>query len=305
MKRVLNIAIMVLLAGGISAQQLPQYSQYMFNGLVLNPAYAGIEDQLSVMALAREQWTGVNGAPSTQSIFFHTPSGNLKNGFGLSVVRDRIAVTTMMDIGLSYAYRINIDKETTLSFGLEGSLRHLSSNLNGVRTGEASDAAFQGVNLNEWMPNFGTGVYLRSSDFFVGFSVPEIMEGVGGRGLINGSNFPFRRHYLITGGLLFGLAEGIDLQPFTLIKVANGAPVSADINANLIINERLRFGLGYRTQDAVVANVQYRVSDSFRFGYAFDYTIGALGPFTTGSHELMLGYDLVFTKMGTISPRRP
>ncbi len=303
MRKLVFISCLFAIPLGITAQLLPGYSQYIYNGLILNPAYAGSGGQLSFMAIGREQWTGIPGSPSTQSVFLHAPSGNLRSGFGLAVVNDKMAVSSVTDVSVSYAYRIPFDDQTSLSFGLKGTICHAITSLSSVRTGEGNDNAFTGQDQNVWIPDAGAGIYMDGPDYFLGISVPQLLELSAIGNPANSVEFSYRRHFLFTGGMTFSLGNDVELQPFALLKYAVNFPVSANLNANLKIKDRLILGTGYRTDDAWITNIQWIVSKNFRFGYSYDFPLGIFGPFRSGSHELMLAADMIFTKRSRISPR--
>ena len=304
MKLIRNIIIISGLffgAAQASAQQQVMFTQYMFNGLAINPAYAGSHDHATATFLAREQWVGLDGAPSSQTFSLHSPinaSGSASLG-GL-VIHDKIGVTNQTTAYLAYAYRIRFEGSARLAFGLQAGVSNYNSRLSQI---SGTDPTFASGDININRPNFGAGVYFNTNRFYAGISVPQMVRS---RLDVNNSDSDSRleRHYFATVGYVFDLNQDLKLKPNLLIKYVDNAPVEFDINANLLIKELFWVGLSYRSFDSFDALFQVQVSKQFQFGYSYDFaTTTDLRRVNSGSHEIMLQYNFVFGKKRIISPR--
>lgn len=303
-KHKLIIFLLLLLSGaGAFAQQDPQFSQYMFNGLVLNPAYAGSREHATGVAIFRQQWVGIQGAPQTASLAFHGPSRNLRHGFGGSIVNDRIGVTNNLQFTFSYAYRIPIAEKYWLSLGLQGSLASYRLRNSDVRTDVGNDDAFTGENTSLILPNAGVGAYFNSDRLYVGISMPTLI----GNNLFDPDRGDLSakkaRHLLLTGGVVFDLGQSVKMKPSFLMKYAPAAPVQFDLNLHFLFVEKFWIGASYRTGDAIVGMLEWQITRNFRIGYAYDYTLSQLTQVNSGSHEAMLGVDFGGLKKNMTSPR--
>ena len=287
----------------LQAQQDPHYSQYMFNGLLINPAYAGRFDFLSVDLLARWQWVGLKGAPQTYNLNAHLPTANLRHGFGISVFNDQIGISNTFTAKLSYAYKIPIGKTGNLSLGLNGAISHYRANIGELNAADADDVTIGQDISNVLLPNTGAGIYYHAEKWFAGFSVPRLIPNEYSP--IKGNDFDSRQqiHFLLTGGYIFTLSKQLKLKPSFLLKTALNAPTNVDINLHFLFKDWLWFGASYRTEDAIVAMMEVRIKKLFRIGYAYDFNYSRLRTSNTGSHELMLGFDFNVVKEGFESPR--
>jgi type IX secretion system PorP/SprF family membrane protein len=310
MKIFSKLTVVLVLLVGLSSneaysQQDPQYSMYMFNPLSSNPAYAGSRDALSVTLLGRKQWVGIDGAPETGSLTLHSPLKNENIAVGLSINYDKIGPSTNNMIYADVAYRFQVSPTSKLSFGLKGGIDMYSANFSGLIVNDASDILYTTPVSNQIMPNFGFGVYWYSPESYVGLTAPRLMENdLRGASLVSGEPAKQNRHYFLMAGHTFKLTSTIDLVPSTVVKAVQDAPLSIDFNVNFFFYEKLWIGGGYRLGDAIVANIVYHFTPKFRAGYAYDYTVSDLGTYNTGSHEIMLNYDLDFLGKGFKTPRR-
>ncbi|MGB3852204.1 MAG: type IX secretion system membrane protein PorP/SprF [Tunicatimonas sp.] len=287
------------------AQQQAMFTQYMFNGLALNPAYAGSHEAISLTALGREQWSGLPGSPSTQTFAAHAPLRFSRASVGLLLSRDDQDVSRQHGVFASYAYRIPVAKGQ-LALGLQGGFtqaRTALTSLQIVTPGDAPDPTF-GQDLNTGLlPNIGAGLYYHTERFYLGLSVPQLIDHqLEQEGALT-EQAQLVRHYFLTGGYVFDLNPSLKFKPNFLIKSVPGAPVEADFNANLLIRETLWVGLGYRSFDALNALVQLQISPALAVGYAYDYTVSGLREVQSGSHELMLNYTIRLSKESVLSPR--
>lgn len=277
------------------------YTQYMFNGLALNPAYAGSHGELSLTALTREQWSGLEGAPSTQTFAIHSPIKNKKISLGMVLLRDQIGVSKEHSVYGSYAYRIAMEKGT-LSMGLQVGFTSYREDLNDLLLLHRPAADFQDQK-SSFLPNFGAGLFYSSERFYAGFSVPRMLQNS-----IDQDN-PVSvakelRHYFLTGGYLFYLSKDLKLKPNFLLKVVTGAPIQLDLNANLLIKDLIWVGLSHRIGADWNAILELQMTRKFRLGYAYDFASTTdLSAVQSGSHEFMLNYVFVKPEQRMKSPR--
>ena len=293
------ILSLCLLVSSAQAQQRMMFTQYMFNGLAINPAYAGSQESLDLTALAREQWIGLEGAPSSQTFSAHAPLRNKKIALGFLLTRDQIGVSSQTGVYGVYAYRINL-KEGTLSAGLQVGFDSYRTSFSRVLV-EDDDRHFTQDDARAFMPNVGTGVYYATKRFYAGFSAPYLLNNLyPGSQQSQARQF---RHWFASAGYVFDLSRELKLKPNVLVKAVQGAPVAMDINANLLIKETLGVGMSYRSFDALSWLVELQATPKFRLGYAYDMTVSPLKQVNSGSHELMLNYRLSFQKSKIITPR--
>ncbi len=299
-------ALLIFYSSG-SAQQIATYSQYMFNGLAINPAYAGSQEALSVTALGRFQNVGLSGAPNTQTFAAHSPLINNRVGVGLLVIHDQLSVISQTGVHFSYAYRVPIKKNgTTLSFGLQGGMSMYNAEYtkldlyNNAQTG-LPDPAFS-QNIRDSRPNIGAGVYYTTPVSYVGLSMPSMLNNVFERGR-NITTVYQNVPIILTGGYVFTLNRMLKLKPNFLFKMVDGQPVEFDINANMLYDEVLWFGLSYKSSKQVVMLTQFKINDQLQFGYSYTITAGPIRTVELGSHEVMVNYRFWFNKKGVVSPR--
>ncbi len=297
--KALVIGLLIYLASILSvrAQQDAQYTFYMFNPLSINPAYAGTKDIKSFMAIYRHQWAGYDGAPRTASLGFHS-SFKEKNGAGFYLENDRIGVHNRLTVMLNYAYRIPLGPGK-LSMGLQGGLFHQYSDLNSVST-EQPDMSFAD-DVRTLMPNFGAGLYYYTHRWFLSLSVPHLLNTK----LETGEDDSFRqRHYFLTGGVAIALSNNVIFKPTFVVKsVPQYAPFSTDISLNFLIKNRLWLGAAYRWDDSIDFLAQWNVNKNLKLGYAYDHTLTEVNKISSGSHEVMVGYDFGFDKSRVVTPR--
>lgn len=298
------LLILYTLPFSLCAQQDPIYSQFMYNGLAINPAMAGSAETLSATAVYRRQWIGIAGAPETQTLNVDAPVYRKKLGLGLSIIKDKVGVTQNVVVNTLYAYRIQFQRGT-LSMGLQMGINNYSADYTSVETdpqNSSSDNAF-GSNVNRIIFNFGSGLYYYSKKMYIGFSVPHILnpslDGINEQGVKSRQY----RHYFMSMGYVFDLGENFKIKPSALFKLASGAPLQVDINSNFWYKETYCLGASYRTNDSFTVLFQLQIVKALRFGYAYDYVISNLGQFTSGNHEIMLQYQLVQKNTKIITPR--
>jgi type IX secretion system PorP/SprF family membrane protein len=304
--RSLLTVLLVLMTLNSWAQQQAMYTQYMFNGLALNPAYAGSHQTLEFTALAREQWTGLDGAPSTQTFTMHTPLRNRSIGVGLSLIHDQIGVTNQYGVYGAYSYRIQFNNRGVLSMGLQVGFtsyqEELSQLAGAIR--DPNDPNFTADQVSKFMPNFGTGLYYYTQRFYLGLSSPHLIQNKLDDIESTDVDSKQRRHYFFTTGYVFDLSHSVKFKPNLLIKAVEGAPVEADINLNFLIQEVVWAGVSYRSFDSFDAVLQLNISDQFSIGYAYDFaTTTELRRVHSGSHEFMLNYRIKPARHRMLTPR--
>lgn len=305
-KECLLLIILMLMSAGAKAQQDPMYSQYMFNTLAINPAYAGSRNVLSVTGLVRSQWIGIDGAPRTQTVSFDTPLRGRNIGIGFQAFNDQVGITRTTGAFASYAYRI-IGQNGVLSFGLQAGLSNFRAqySLVNLTSGGQGDPAF-GQDVNAVLPNFGTGVYYNSERFYIGASVPHLLNNQLNNGEVTVTNGLVSRQYIhafITAGYVVGLGPDYKVKPSVMFRAVRGAPLQADVGANFWIRDALAIGAQYRTGSDISAMLEAQISPQVRIGYAFDRSITKLINYNSGSHEIMLRYEFGFEKDKILAPR--
>lgn len=307
MKKIYILICFLGLGLGLQAQQDSHWSQYMFNHLAINPAYAGSWNYTTANLIYRRQWVNIPGSPTSQAFTMHGPSRNQNHGFGMSFYNDKIGVTRNTHLNLSYAYRIPLGEKARLSFGLSGAVENVNNAFSGVNTystinGGPADPSFSG-NTNVWLPNAGAGAFLNTQHFYFGLSAPDLIENDLREGTGN-ETAQESRHYFVSTGFFTGTeASKVRFKPSLLFKYQPNSPWGLDLNAQFLLDNKFWLGASYRLNDALVGMIQWQASNWFRVGYAYDYSISELSDYTSGSHEFLLGFDLNFEKRGMVSPR--
>lgn len=302
MKTIKAILIIVITFSGLEtiAQQEAHFTQYMDNTLFVNPAYAGSNGALNATAIHREQWVGIDGRPRSTTFSLHSPLKYESIGVGLTVVNDIIGPIqqTMFYGDFSYTLKFK-NSPGKLSFGVKGGVNMLNSRTDQLTVTDPNDPEFVNNIQNSINPNFGGGIYYHAPAWFVGVSTPRILEA-SYEGSLQAKE---RRHYYLIGGAVFDIARQWKLRPTTSVKVTDGAPLSVDLSAAAIFNEKLWLGLTHRFGDSFGAFVQYQITPQFKAGIAYDQTITELASYNIGSYEVLLSYDFYWKDKGVKSPR--
>lgn len=290
------IVSLMLLSFQSHAQQDPQFTQYMYNMSVINPAYATADEgMLNLGGLYRTQWVGLEGAPKTGSFFAHTPL-NEKIEIGVSFTNDNIGdVVNENNIYGDFAYVLPMGLERKLSLGLKAGVTFFNTNFNGfnLQSGEQSSDPTFSENISNAFPNVGVGAYYFSDHYYLGLSAPNMLttkhveseNGIKTKAVQD-------IHYFFTGGYVFEINRALKFKPAFMAKSVKGAPITLDLTANVLFNDRLEAGLGYRLDDAISALVNFRITPELRVGYAYDYTTTNLGDYNSGSHEIVVLFDV-------------
>jgi len=302
MKKYIFLLLMIPMMA--SAQQDPQFTHYMYNTIYVNPAYAGSRDALTVGLLHRNQWIGLDGAPTSQTFYLHTPLRNKSLNVGFSAVNDRIGPITQTMFYGDFAYRFNLTENIRWSFGLKGGVKLFQPRITNLNTTQPDDPNIAGNGLeNSVLPNIGFGTYLNSDKWYVGIGIPKMIE----------SNIPTvdgdarevtdKRHYFFIGGLILPVSNSIKLKPTTQFKVVENAPSSLDITLEALFNDRFSVGVAHRLQDSFSVLAGFNVNEQFLAGVSWDFTTSELNQVNNGSLEFMLMYDFLFKDNKLKSPR--
>ncbi len=302
------VFVMTLGCNSLIAQQLPMYTHYMYNTLVVNPAYAGSRDALTITALHRSQWVDFKGAPITQTLTIHSPLINEHVGLGLSILNDKIGPTNNTSLFGYYAYRLKLTDKSKLALGLSFGMNIFRANLNTLQLDQQSDPVFQNNIKNRITPNIGFGVYYSRERFYAGISVPYLLQNSYSE--ISQTNSitlkaKEQRHYFLIAGTLINLTHNLDFKPTALMKVTPGAPIQCDLTASFVIMKKFLIGAMYRSGDAFGGLVGLDISEQLHLGYSFDWSYGLKTvKYNQGSHEIVLRYDFIYSSKKQIhSPR--
>lgn len=283
------------------AQQDAQYTQYMYNTINVNPAYAGSRGVMSIFGLHRTQWVGLDGAPVTNAASINTPINNSNIGVGLSFVNDKIGPTNENAISADVSYTVKTSETFKLSFGVKGTANLFNLDVNKLNPQDAGDPQFQNLD-NEFTPNIGAGVYFHSDKMYVGLSVPNFFETKRYSDNDVAINAERMNFYLIAG-YVFDLSYNLKFKPALLTKAVEGAPLQVDVSANFLYNDKFMLGAAWRWDASVSAMAGFQVTDGLFIGYGYDHETTRLRRFNSGSHEIFIRFEL-FTKHNKIvSPR--
>jgi len=297
MKLVLKIALIVIpmLCINFYAQQDPQYTQYMFNTMSVNPAYVGSRGHTTITALGRTQWVGFDGAPDTQTLSYDTPLGyNDRLGLGFNLVNDKIGPSHETYLDVNLAYSIQPNEEGNLAFGLKLGGRLLNINWQLSDRIEQADLTFEDNIVNRFLPTIGAGVYYHEPDWYIGLAVPNFLKQEHyDDNQILGETAVERLHFFLITGFVFDLSYDVKFKPALLFKGVSGAPVSLDISANFMFVEKFRAGLAWRWGDSIAGLLGFQASDALYLGYAYDLTTSNYNVANSGTHEVMLRYEII------------
>ncbi len=283
------------------AQQDAQFTQYMYNTININPAYAGSRGFLSLFALHRTQWIGIDGAPVTNSFSMNTPLNSSNFGLGVSFLNDRIGPTNENAISADVSYSIRTSESFRLSFGLKMTANVFNLDVSKLNPVNQNDPQFQNFD-NSLTPNFGGGLYLHSEKTYIGLSIPNLIESK--RFDSNSvSMFKERINYYLIAGHVFDISENLKFKPSVLTKLVTGAPLQVDVSGNFLINKKFVIGGAYRWSAAVSGMVGFQLSEGIFIGYGYDKETTNLANYNSGSHEVFLRFELSKTYNKIISPR--
>ena len=296
--------ILTALSGSLCAQQLGQYTHYMSNELIINPAFAGGHDVLSLTAIQRSQWVGIEGAPNTQSFSIHSLTKNDQMGLGLTLVNDRVGAHKNFTALGSYAYRLRINRDSYISFGIQAGVNQKSTDYSSLNVSPqgANDPSLELLDFSNTSLELGAGAYLKTPKLHLGISSPKLYSS---KTEFNDSvSISLNKaHYFFYGRYRTPINPNIKLQPNMLIKYLPGLPVSWDVGINAIWNEVLLTGVAYRSTESIDLLLQVKITPQMKLGYSFDYTIQEISGLGRTSHEFMLNYLFKYSNYRTRAPR--
>ncbi|MCH8533800.1 MAG: type IX secretion system membrane protein PorP/SprF [Flavobacteriaceae bacterium] len=296
------VLIFVAFSKSTNAQQDPNFTQYMYNTMTINPAYAGTRDVWSTGMLYRSQWTGIDGAPMTGTFSTHSPLADSKMGLGLNIVHDAIGPAENTFMNVNYSYILQVSRFTKLSMGLSGGLHFENINFNRLNIFDPTDPNFDNVR-NRIFPQVGAGLQLYNDRYFVGLSAPFVLrstqfEDGGGNGRIREEI-----HYYLTAGYVFDLNPDLQFKPSILTRAVRGAPLRVDLSANFLMYEKFTLGAAYRWDAAISAMVGIQATDALLIGFAYDYDTVEFAEFQNASFEVFLRYELFKKYKKMYTPR--
>jgi len=299
MKTRIIVLALLLCSALTSAQQDSQYTQYMYNTVAINPAYAGSRGMMSIFGLYRTQWVGLEGAPKTALFSLNSPIGNSRLGYGVGFVNDKIGPTDQNTASIDLSYTVQASETLKLSAGLKGSANFFSLDVNKLDPGQTTDQNLNSYN-SKFTPNIGAGVYLHGDQFYAGFSVPSFLQKYA----YDDNNVKVdqeKMHLYFIGGYVFNAGMDFQIKPAVLFKAVQGAPLQADLSLSALYLEKLSIGAAYRWDAAWSAMAGFQVTDGIMIGYAYDRETTALRNFNSGSHEVYLRFELFtnYTNLGT------
>jgi type IX secretion system PorP/SprF family membrane protein len=281
-------------------QQDAQFTQYMYNTINVNPAYAGSRGALSMFALYRTQWVGLDGAPVTSTVSMNTPLNDSKLGLGVSLINDKIGPTTENTLSADLSYTIPTSETWNLSFGIKATANFFDLDASKLNPIDATDPSLQ--DFSNFSPNIGAGIYWHSDKAYIGFSIPNFIE-TNNYDDNEVAIFKERISYYLIGGLVFDLSDTVKFKPAFLTKMVEGAPLQADISANFLFFDKFMLGASYRWSAALSAMVGFQVTDGLYIGYGYDKETTTLDNYTSGSHEIFLRYELFSNTAKITTPR--
>lgn len=286
------------------AQQDPQYSQYMFNQLAINPAYAGSKEVISAAMFLRSQWTGIGqGSPKTQTLTVHSPLRNNNVAVGFTVIADQVGPKNSIGILGSYAYRIKI-RDGKLSLGLRAGIYQYNYNWGLMDVKDQDDPVYAENNKSIVVPTADAGAYYYTNSMYAGFSATHLNYGrLTTVDNLNGTEAQLMPHLFFTGGKAWAISDKLIFSPSAMVKVVKNSPVTADLNLSFLIEKRFWAGLSIRSRYGIVAYAQFNITDKFKVGYAYDLGLNKVGRAAGGSHEIMISYDFKISNPAFFSPR--
>ena len=310
-RRLITTIIGGLLALGAHAQQDAEFSQYFFNPLYVNPGYAGSRDALSGTLVYRDQWHDLPGSPVTESFSLHSPIPHTGVGLGLSLYNDKLGPLVTQGVQLTYAYNIRLSLKTKLAIGVSGSLNNLRVHWSDITIDDNSDPSFLD-NGSSLVPDANVGLYLYRSRFYAGVSAVHILQSDFNLQTSTGDAAKYFRQYYLFSGVVLKVSQAVNFKPSILVKGTSAAPVNFEVDGAFIFYNKLFLGAGFRTSKRIgipgtdnmlIGILEYEILDHLRLGYSYDAFLNRTGQYNSGTHEIMLGWDIGLTKTKMTSPR--
>jgi len=290
MKNSISFFILILLKFTAYTQQIPQFTQYMYNTIAINPAFAGAKKVFDINILNRNQWVGISGAPNTQTLSINSPINQSNVGVGLSIINDKIGYEESLFVYGDVSYKLNLDykKKNYLTFGLKGGFERYGFDSDLENSILFEDDDFLNTINQKWLINFGIGFHLKIDEFSLGIASPKLFKYQALK----------RRNLFINGSYLHTINDNIKFKPAFIIKYIDGAPLSVDLTSLFLINEKFWLGAFIRLEDSVGVITNIKVLKNISVGYSYDYVTSKNTAFTSGSHEIMINYKIDLTKNG-------
>ncbi|WP_233266010.1 type IX secretion system membrane protein PorP/SprF [Formosa sp. L2A11] len=301
-----NIAVLVFvlslffIAPTMEAQQDSQYTQYMYNTISINPAYAGSRESLSMLGVYRSQWVGLDGAPETLNFSAHSPIGVQGVGIGLGVLSDKLGPTSESILSLDFSYTLRLAKNLKLALGVKGGVSMWNLDPTKLNIQHQNDVSLNQQDYSS--PIIGSGVYLYTDKWYVGLSTPNFLE-TKHYDDIQASTFTEKAHLYLMAGYVFEMNQRLKLKPAFLVKSVTGSPLAVDLSLNALINDGLTLGMSYRLDAAVSVLAGFQLTNTIMVGYTYDYDTTELGNYNDGSHEILLRFELGTRRRGIVNPR--
>ncbi len=297
-------AVMFFQGMNVYGQQDPAFTNYMFNPLSINPAYAGSNEAFSALLLHRSQWVGFKGAPTTNTLSLHSAIRKYNLGVGFSLVQDEIGPIKQTSLYGDIAYQIKVSEKSKVALGIKTGFNNYRGGFTDLLVNDENDGFFENDVSSKVLPNFGFGAYYYHEKYYVGLSIPKLLTNSLSEFDINTSYlYREKRHTFLTAGYVFKIHPGLHFKPTALLRAVPGAPASLDLSANFLFHEKLWVGAYTRLGDSFGILTHYWLNNQFRIGYSYDYAITPLTNYTSGSHEVVVSYDLYFKKGKIKSPR--
>jgi type IX secretion system PorP/SprF family membrane protein len=302
--RCLLLVIMLVTARPSFAQQDPMYTQYMENLQIINPAYAGSKELLSLMVVSRNQWVSLPGAPDTRSVVVHTPINTTQMGLGISVLSDHIGPVKQTGFYFDYSYRLYFSNQRTLSLGLKAGVNFYDANISNLTTNDPNDPVFAYDINRKFLPNVGVGAFYYTNQYYFGLSIPKLIDNAINKNGVAVQNISREQmHVFFMSGYVYDVNRILKFKPAILAKYVMNAPFSIDLSGTFLFYERLWLGAMYRVGDSFGGLFQLQLSNQIKIGYSYDLPINRLGAYNNGTHEIMISFDFV-SKGGKVrSPR--
>jgi type IX secretion system PorP/SprF family membrane protein len=313
MKKTITTIALGLLFLGAQAQQDAAFSMYFFNPVYVNPAYAGSREVFSGTLVHRSQWIGMPGGPTSQSLSIHSAIPNSRIGLGLLAYNDQLGPMKNTGVNLTFAYHLPINQKIKLSFGMSGMVNNVRIEMSQINIEDNNDNAFAGNAASSWVPDANAGLYLYSQKFYCGLSTTHLIESKFAlTNVVGADQAKFFRQYYFTTGVVLPLSKNVDFKPSALIKYVKAAPAVGEVDGAFIFCQKFLIGAGYRTgkrinmtgtDNMLIGIVQFQISKFLRVGYSYDYFLNRNGSYNSGTHEIMLGWDVSGVKTKMSSPR--
>lgn len=302
-KLLILISVLAIFCQDAFSQQDSEYTQYMFNPQIFNPAYVGSREVTSLNGIYRNQWVGIEGAPVSMNVGIHGPLRNNNVALGAFIENDQLGIHNRTRLYGQFAYRIPISDAARLSLGVQGGFLNLNSDFGEATLIDGNDDVYNRDDRSVTLPNVGLGAYLYTRNFYLGASIPHLIDHKLDDDQVVEYDARLFRHIFATAGIVLPLGNSVKFRPAVLLKYAENAPPELDLTAHFLLKDALWLGATYRTGDSLDFMAQYQFNKQLRAGYSYDFTTSELQPHTSGTHEIMLGYDFIKDISRVITPR--